>query len=481
MKKILIFIFAIAILLFPSFKIVKAGDYDIYVDESYDGDDSDGSSEKPYKTLEKAIEESDSQGEKIYIKDGTYSEKNLDIPSGVEITGESKEGTIIQGSTGLPTLIAKGNNTIKNLTITGGSHGILFEKKGTLDSCIVKNASKDGVNFYPDAKDITVRNSTITKNGKGFYAQKNSSYTISNNSITSNGGEGIDIRDRTDGSISGNTITSNEESGIEIIVGGSDVAIRNNTIKKNGASGIAAQFYSEASKTGEIEISKNTISNNDIYGIICKSPSGGDSSKGYYNKSLEINDNKIERNKRKSIAGACKIIEAVTEEEEKKNQTVESETAKVEPEATAEEEKITEEEKAEIERVKEEERKLQEKITSLNNSVSEIDSKNQKSFDSLFQVADKIKKRNRVTLFFLGPDLEKVNSAKEEIAKIEETKTALNEAATEFENAGNSEKRDEINGKIEQLNSQLEFQKSFIDKEENKFSLFGWIYNFFGK
>lgn len=452
----------------------KASSYDVYVDKSYDGDDSDGSSDKPFKKIEDAIE----KGDKIYVKKGTYEER-ISLPGGTEITGESRNETIIKGSAGLPAITAKNNNTIKNITVTGGSRGILFEGKGTIENCDLKNLSGEAITINQDAGTVTMKKLSVTANGKGVYAMKNSSYNITDSKFENNKGEGIDIRDRTSGIISGNSISNNKEGGIEIIVGSSNVTIKNNTIKKNKASGIAAQFYSFAKKIGDIRIFGNNIGYNGIYGLICKGPSGGDSSKGYYSKSIVLSDNKIENNRRKAISGTCKIAEVV---DEQNNQTIESETA----DDVSEEESMKEEEKTEgIEEIKQEaeevSRMLLEEKNALENKLAWIETNQQESIVKLNQIVDEIQNQNKIKTILFGLDHKKISAAKEELEKIKQNEDALNETLLEFEKIGDTENTDKLKILIKELENKISIQNSLITKTENRFSLFGWAFKLFGK
>lgn len=452
----------------------KADSYDVYVDKSYDGSDSDGSSDKPYKKIEDALGE----GDKIYIKSGTYEER-ITLGSGVSITGQDKSKVTIKGSAGLPAITAKDNNTLRNITVTGGSRGVLFEGKGTIENCDLKNLSGEAISIAEGAGTVTMKKLNVTGNGKGLYAMRNSSYNISDSKFENNTGEGIDIRDRTSGTISGNTISSNKEGGIEIIVGSSDVTIKNNTIRKNKASGIAAQFYSFAKKIGDIRISGNNIGYNGIYGLICKGPSGGDSSKGYYSKSISLTDNKIENNKRKAISGTCKIAEAV---DEQNNETIESETA----DDVSEEESMKEEEKVEgdedlKQKIEEEARIISEKKESLNQNFIQVNGEQEELARQLNQIITEIQSRNKITSFFLGQNYKKISSLKENSQKIDQIKKSLEELAIEFENLGDTENVSKINEATKELENQKATIDSFILKEEDKFSLFGWAFKLFRK
>ncbi len=464
----------------------RAEGYDIYVDGSYEEDDSDGSSDKPYKKIEDALEEVGSKGKKIYIKSGTYEER-ISLSSGVKITGADRSKVIIKGSPGLPAITAKNDNSLKNITITGGHTGILFEGKGNMENCSIKSVSGNAISLAEGSGTVTIKNSNISSNGKGLYAQKGSSFNISGNNFENNKEEGIDIREKANGSISGNYIANNKEGGIEIVVGSSSVSIKGNTIKKNKASGIAAQFYSQAKKTGEIGITGNNISYNGVYGIVCKAPSGGNSPKGYYNKSLELSDNKIEHNKRKSISGSCKIIEAVTEEEEKKNQAIESATANEisEEESMKEEEMLEKEKEAEEEearkRAEEEARIISEKKSALNENFWQINVNLYESATKLNQTTLEIKNRNGIKSFFLGPDYEKISEVKEEIKKIDQLREEFAKIIYEFEALEDTENKDRVASTIRDIEEHIQNQNSLIAERENKFSLFGWAIKIFRK
>lgn len=469
--------FIIIILSFSIIKFAEAGSYDIYVDESYDEDDFDGSSDKPYKKIEDAIEETDSKGKSIYVKNGTY-EETITLSSGITLTGEDKTKTIIKSPLGYTAITAKGNNSLTNLTISGGNTGILFEAVGNLENCIIKDAVKNAVSLAENSGKVIIKNSSFTGNGKGVYVQKGSSFSISGNTFTNNKEEGIDIREKVNGSISGNVISNNGEGGIEIVVGSSDVSIKDNTIKKNGASGIAAQFYSQASKKGEISISKNSITSNKAYGLVCKAPSGGDPSPGYYDKSIELRDNKIEHNKKKAISGSCDIVKAVSEEEKNANQTIESPTALIE-EKTEEPEAEEEIENQEELLAEQEAERLIERESLLNNLTTENDLKYKESSKELALAIDKAQKRSKFKSFLWGASKVDLENAQKIISKMQEDKLLLENQLAEF-------KEDEIPGGkqdayllIIDMEAKISANEKFLEEIQKEFSLFGSISKFF--
>lgn len=440
--------------------------YDLYVDKNYEEDDADGSADKPYETLEKALENADA-GDKIYLKNGKYV-GNVILEKGVELYGQDKNKTIIAGSGIHSVITAKDQNFLKNLTIQGGSTGVTAEGKIKITDCKIQSASKKGIDLWEGSATLTLENSKITKNGKGLYIQKGRDIFLSGNEITANKEEGIDLREKVSGTISGNYIAGNGEGGIEIVVGSSNVLIKDNQIKKNRASGIAVQFYSQASKTGEIAIKKNTISFNGAYGITCKAPSGDDYSKSYWNKSLEILENKIDNNKGKAIAGSCKILEAVTPEEEEQNVKIESVTSKQEPPETEldAEIKLQAEERARVSLEKEQ------KLNSLieENSFKFIDTR-----DKTNLLLREIQKNHKLKYFLYGTDFPEVKLAKKFLAKLAVDKNLLEQPLAELATMENSAAREKALNLKREMEIFVAVGEKIITERENKFSLFGWL------
>jgi len=468
-KKSFILLFVAIFFIFFA-QISLGASYDIYVDKSYDEDDADGSAEKPYKTLEKALENADS-GDKIYIKNGTYV-GNVILEKGMELYGQDKNKTVIEGSGSHSVITAKDNNLIKNLTIQGGSTGITSEGKIKITGCKIQSASKKGIDLWEDSATLTLENSKITKNGKGLYIQKGRDVFLSGNEITNNKEEGIDLREKTSGTISDNYIAGNGEGGIELVVGSSNVLIKNNQIKKNKASGIAAQFYSQASKTGEITIRKNTISYNGAYGLTCKAPSGGDYSNDYWNKSLELLENKIENNKGKAISSSCKIIKAVTQEEEEQNVKIESATSKQEPLETELDAEIKLQEETKI-------RELQEKEIHLDSSIKEASIAFKNASDKNNLLVQEIQNRNKLKYFFLGADLKKIQTAKNLLAKIKESKRSLEQSLLEIKEIENSPARESALNLIKEMSNLITLSETSLYEQENRFGLFIWLSRIF--
>ena len=444
------------------YKLAMAESYDLYVDKSYSGSE-EGTSDKPFKKIADALDKAD-KGDKIYIKNGTYEEE-LVLGEGIELYGQEKNKTIIKNSSDSSTTIkGKGNNVLKNLTVSGGYSGIVFEKKGEIKNCIIKNVKKNAVDAVMGSSEIKVIDSKITGNGKGIYVEMGRVILISNNEFSNNSEEGVDIREKTKGLVEGNSITGNGEGGIEIVIGSANVDIKNNKISKNKASGIAAQFYTQASKTGEVVIQNNIISQNGHFGIVCNAPSGGNIPKGYWNNSLNLVGNTIENNKKIAISKTCKIVEAVTEEEIKENEIPADEVGSTPNEETSDEEELEPE-------------NIYNQFELA--AIIEMDGmklKNSEFSSAYSQATESYKERSRFMIFFIGPDHEKISRLKQLNEEQKNSLARLQEIRSSVDNDLLNEIIDPL---IQENEKNIQDSNSVIENQESKFSLFGWIFKLF--
>jgi parallel beta-helix repeat protein len=464
-RKISILIIALIFFLAFSAHFSWGASYDLYVDKNYSGDE-EGTSEKPYKKISDALKKAD-DGDKIYIKNGTYEEEIV-LESGVEVYGQEKSKTIIKGKSGL-TVKGKGNNKLKNLTITGGYSGVTFEKKGEVENCLIKNATKNAIDAVIGSSELKVTDSKITGNGKGIYVQMGRVIMISNNEFLDNGEEGIDIREKVKGVVQGNIITGNGEGGIEIVIGSANVTIKNNKINKNKASGIAAQFYSQAAKTGQIIIQKNTINQNGHFGIVCNAPSGGDTPKNYWNNSIDLTENTIENNKKKAISGTCKIAEAITQEEENKNQIIEQPVTENNA-AIGEESDATEE-------LKPEDIYNQFELSFLK-EIKSFTLQKEEFLALTIQFQNEAEKRSKIKIFFIGSEYKKINA----LEQLHEQQKNNLQKMRDFRSSDDNDLLSEIIDPLaNEIENQIKNSEEIISLQKNKFSLFGWLIKIFNK
>lgn len=247
-------------------------------------------------------------------KDIRFSGKENDdvkIRKGVQVIGESPAKATINGD-----VTMEDGAILKNVTINANLIGVTVEKgaTATLENVTVKGASGAGIFTKEGGGTLTVRNSRITKNGKGFYILSGKNIFITGNQTTDNGEEGLDVRKNVSGIISGNTMTRNAESGAEVVLGDSTVTITKNTFVQNKASGLALQYYSN-NKLGKVTVSSNNFTGNSQYGLVCNNPSGGKRPPGFFKNSVELAENSFGVNKKGAMRG-CGLVNATLEEQE---------------------------------------------------------------------------------------------------------------------------------------------------------------------
>ncbi len=227
--------------------------------------------------------------------------QDFTVSAGETLSGKGQGKTVIEG-----TIKMKNGSKLRNLTVKKGRIVVASGANVLIENVTITRASTKNAIVTTGGGTLTVRNSKITKSGKGMYIQRGKNIVITGNVITGNREEAIDIRSNVSGIISGNVITGNGESAIEVILGKSTLKITNNKLIGNGSSGIAAQFYSLAQSTGAIVVSGNTISRNRNYGIDCKLPSGGSPSANYWRKSIRMERvNTVSANSRGALAPRC--------------------------------------------------------------------------------------------------------------------------------------------------------------------------------
>ncbi len=441
---------------------IQAESYSLYVDEDYDGDDSDGSKDDPFENIEDALDEADSS-DKIYIKNGSY-EGGFTVPKGVGLYGESKSGVVIVGG-----ITAKDDVHFENLTISGGSYGVVVEAGASVEfeSCIVENSGGIGINILAGNGKLKVTDTKIKGNGKGFYIQKGNRIEISNSYVYNNGEEGIDIRNNIDGFIKNCQIYENDESGIEVILGNAIMEISGNLIEKNGASGIASQFYQDYDDLGEVEVKNNKIRKNHNYGIDCKVPQAGNPSRTYWKESLDLIGNEFSDNEKKDINSSCKITFEVDEDESETEEAAKEESDQAEEKVV----KVSEVSQEEKNRQKELEllEKFQTDVVILENKISQ-------SGQSLDLEIEQVESQGKWSYLFRGPN-------EESLTKIENLLTEENENIISIqemiEQASDQGFKQENQQKVEQFQQQLNLRQEFLTQQKNRDSFWKRLKSFF--
>jgi len=187
----------------------------------------------------------------VLVVAGTCDE-NVVIPAhihGITIDGQNL-ATINGVDPAQPTLQIRGNdNTVKNLTITGGGIGIQVQRSTAafIDGVTVQNVGATGI-AVQGSSFARIVNSTIQNN-----------VNANGISVTENSSARIGFLTNSDTVASPNTITGNERG---IVVSESSTAtIVGNTISNNASDGILVNTVSHA------DIASNTIDGNGGHGI----------------------------------------------------------------------------------------------------------------------------------------------------------------------------------------------------------------------
>ena len=283
----------------------KADSKEIYIRANYFGT-SDGSAEKPYKTIQGAIDIAN-PGDTIYVFGGLYKEnlvvnKKLKIVGGIddietivdsrvdkrylievtadEVTIERLTATDADGATTSPIgaliyLRSKNNrligvnitvtksygiyipsssngNLISNNFINSTKHGIFVYSSSTNDivNNIIGNCSNSGIYLESVLGNNRIYGNIINRCGTGINAQSGSPINITNNDISNSTNYGITLNNNPGSIVTDNYFYKN--SGTSIYLRSSSCTVSNNVFKHNQR-GIL------------LESDNNIITNNKIY------------------------------------------------------------------------------------------------------------------------------------------------------------------------------------------------------------------------
>jgi len=434
-----------------------------YVDEK--SDDGDGSSDKPYKKIAKALD--DDCGE-IRIAKGTY-EEDVKIKKSLKIKGDNRDGVVIDGK-----VTMDDKTELSKVTVMKGGVELVDNADADIESVKVKDSILGGIVTNGGGK-LTLDNVIVSGNNKGMYIKYGKEVRITNCKIYNNKEEGLDIRANVSGAINNNEIYSNGESGIEVILGKSELNIFNNNIKKNGSSGIAAQFYSDTDKLGDVNIKNNVITGNNNYGLDCRTPSGGDGRpKGYWMDSMDITSNKIVDNKKKDISSGCKfdedkILDATMTKKQREEQKlaleekVQKKTISVEEKKELEEIKSQEEEDDNVARIGVEEK----------NNIDLIYAELETLFKDEEIKKEKIENKNKFLKFIMGEDYQEIKNIQDNLTIYDEKIELIEDKKG---NVADVNILNEIDNQILVLKEKRENNFNFIESKKETFSILGKIF-----
>ncbi|MDO9231786.1 MAG: pectinesterase family protein [bacterium] len=268
--KLAVFAFlALAIVALPIFAF-SSRKSDVYVNAKA-GEQRDGSTSHPYKTISEAIDHSKNKDEvEIHVAKGEYKE-NITLRNGMKLFGENRENTIIKAKKEKnETVSMKNDSTIDGFTIKNGKMGIWVEKdaKASIINCVVKDNGNGIAIQGGDIKksnQVSISKTKIRNNSwSGIYSAGIRRISITDSEILGNKKDGIDLARGTSAWIGGTSIKDNKGSGMKLVVDQSSVWTKNNDIRRNSREGIEISSYGT---DGRIDISKTKIVDNGRFGI----------------------------------------------------------------------------------------------------------------------------------------------------------------------------------------------------------------------
>ncbi len=261
--------FALAIITLPMF-VSSSRKSHLYVDHKA-GDNRDGSTSHPYKSISEAIDHAKNKDNiEIHVAKGEYKE-NITLRNGIKLFGEDREKTIIKAKKEkYETVSMKNDSTIDGFTIKNGKSGIWVERdaEASIVDCIIKDNDNGIAIEGGDTKksnQVSISKSKIKDNDRsGIYGAGARRISITESEISGNKKDGIDLARETSAWLEGNSIRNNRGSGMKLVLDQSNIWTRKNDIRENGREGIeVASFGTE----GRIDIAKTKIVKNGLFGI----------------------------------------------------------------------------------------------------------------------------------------------------------------------------------------------------------------------
>jgi len=202
-----------------------------------------------FRTIREAMDSAES-GKLIIIKDGTYYEDRLKFPkSGIKIRGESRQNTVIVGTSGDPVFIPSDHSRIENMTVINEKYEIPYYKKTVV--------------WISGVEDVEIRNNIFRGGGTGITVSNRdtirTNVVISSNIIEKFYYAGVYI-ENANVDISYNILVNGIDSkGAFVFTQTSNGHIRNNTVVNTGNG-----LYSGDKEKMGLRVYNNIIMNNKI-------------------------------------------------------------------------------------------------------------------------------------------------------------------------------------------------------------------------
>jgi hypothetical protein len=110
--------------------------------------------------------------------------------------------------------------------------------------------------------------------------------------------------------------------------------------------------------------------------------------------------------------------------------------------------------------------------------VRTIAQEQNQSASTTIQAMEKVQTRSKVKTFFIGSDYKNLGELRSEMVQTENRLEQLNKLMESTQNAGD---KTELQGQVQLLQQEQTKIESFINANESKFSLFGWLVKLFVK
>jgi parallel beta-helix repeat protein len=197
-----------------------------------------------YSTIQSALDDAN-QGDMIFVYNGNYVENVIISIDNIDLIGEDKNNTIIDGGANGDVVYISGSGinfhgfTVQNsgsICYNGGIH--INSDLNNISGNIISNNAEIGV-WLDTSDENIVSNNIIDTNGLDGLWIENSKYnTVSNNFVSSNRDDGIVVKKSNHNIISGNTIEFNDDNGTSIFYPSNNNNIFKNTLRSNNDNGI---------------------------------------------------------------------------------------------------------------------------------------------------------------------------------------------------------------------------------------------------
>lgn len=139
---------------------------------------------------------------------------------------------------------------------------------------------------------------------------------------------------------------------------------------------------------------------------------------------------------------------------------------------------ISEQHKADITRVTEDIEKAAEKDSQIADEVKSVTQEEKDSSDIVKEKMDKIETRSKLKTFLIGSDYKNLGELRSELVT---TDNRLERLTKTLDKTTSTTVKAELETKIKDLEAVKAKAESFVNENENKFSLFGWLMRLFNR